>query len=60
MPKPLTVDLKGETEIVVTREFDATRDLVWDCWTVPALIRRWSSVANTCWPTSRPPRCAYA
>ena len=41
MPKPLTVDLKGETEIVVTREFDATRDLVWDCWTVPALIRRW-------------------
>ncbi|RYE53975.1 MAG: ATPase, partial [Hyphomicrobiales bacterium] len=36
MPKPLNVDLKGDTEIVVTREFDAPRDLVWDCWTIPA------------------------
>ena len=41
MPMPLTVVTQGDTEIVVTREFDAPRDLVWDCWTVPALIRRW-------------------
>lgn len=41
MPMPLTVEMQGDTEIVVTREFDAPRDLVWDCWTVPALIRRW-------------------
>lgn len=41
MPLPLTVTTQGDTEIVVTREFDAPRDLVWDCWTVPALIRRW-------------------
>lgn len=43
MSKPLTVDLKGDREIVVTRDFDAPRELVWDCWTVPALIRRWLS-----------------
>jgi len=41
MPMPLTVTTQGDTEIVVTREFDATRDLVFDCWTIPALIRRW-------------------
>ncbi|HEY9010406.1 MAG TPA: SRPBCC family protein [Devosia sp.] len=41
MAMPLTIALQGDTEIVVTREFDAPRELVWDCWTVPALIRRW-------------------
>jgi len=26
---------------VVTRGFDAPRDLVWDCYTVPALMKQW-------------------
>lgn len=43
MPMPLTVTTQGDNEIVVTREFDAPRDLLWDCWTIPALIRRWLS-----------------
>ena len=43
MPMPLTVFTQGDTEIVVTREFDAPRELVFDCWTVPALIKRWLS-----------------
>lgn len=43
MPTPLVVTTQGEREIVVTREFDAPRELVWDCWTVPALIKRWLS-----------------
>lgn len=43
MPMPLSVVTQGDTEIVVTRTFDAPRELVWDCWTVPALIRRWLS-----------------
>ncbi len=41
MPKPLEVRLEGEREIVVLREFEASPDLVFDCWTIPALIRRW-------------------
>lgn len=41
MPKPLTITLPSDREIAVTREFDAPRDLVFDCWTIPALIRRW-------------------
>lgn len=41
MTKPLEVRLEGEREIVVTRSFAAPRELVFDCWTIPALIRRW-------------------
>lgn len=46
MPKPLEVRLQGEREIVVLREFEASRDLVFDCWTIPALIRRWLGPAD--------------
>jgi uncharacterized protein YndB with AHSA1/START domain len=41
MPLPLIVKTQGEREIVVIREFDAPAEMVFDCWTVPALIRRW-------------------
>ena len=41
MPKPLTITTPGDREIVVVREFDAPRDLVFRCFTVPELIRRW-------------------
>lgn len=46
MPKPLEVRLQGEREIVVSREFEAPPELVFDCWTVPALIRRWLGPAE--------------
>ena len=41
MFKPLSITLPSDREIVVTREFNAPRDLVFDCWTIPALIKRW-------------------
>jgi uncharacterized protein YndB with AHSA1/START domain len=41
MPKPLTITTPGDRAIVVTREFDAPRDLVWLCYSKPELVRRW-------------------
>ena len=32
---------QGEREIVMTREFNAPRRLVFDAWTKPALVERW-------------------
>ena len=36
-----TVTLPGERQILITREFDAPRELVWCAWTTPELVRRW-------------------
>jgi uncharacterized protein YndB with AHSA1/START domain len=33
--------LPTDTQIHVTREFDAPRHLVWQAWTTPELVRRW-------------------
>ncbi len=41
MPKPLTITTPGDRDIVVVREFDAPRDLVWLCYSKPDLMRRW-------------------
>jgi uncharacterized protein YndB with AHSA1/START domain len=41
MPKPLDIATPSDREVVVTREFDAPRELVWDCYTKPELVRRW-------------------
>lgn len=38
-----TVTLPTETQILITREFDAPRHLVYRAWTTPELIRRWWS-----------------
>jgi uncharacterized protein YndB with AHSA1/START domain len=35
------VALQGETEILITREFNATRHLVYKAYTTPELVRRW-------------------
>ena len=40
------VTLPTETQILITREFDAPRHLVYKAWTTPELIRRW-------WPANR-------
>ena len=40
------VTLPTDTEILITREFDAPRHLVYRAWTTPELIKRW-------WPANR-------
>jgi uncharacterized protein YndB with AHSA1/START domain len=41
MPKPVQVSTPNDREVVVTREFDAPRQLVWDAHTKPELLKRW-------------------
>ena len=38
-----TVSLPSDTEIVITRSFDAPRALVYEAWTNPKHTRRWMS-----------------
>jgi uncharacterized protein YndB with AHSA1/START domain len=38
-----TVTLPGDTQILITREFDAPRHLVYKAWTTPELVKRWWS-----------------
>jgi uncharacterized protein YndB with AHSA1/START domain len=40
----LRVEARGDREIIMTREFDAPRHLVYEALTTPALIRRWLGV----------------
>jgi uncharacterized protein YndB with AHSA1/START domain len=35
------VTLPADDQILITREFDAPRDLVWKAWTTPELVKRW-------------------
>ena len=35
------VTLPGDRQILITREFDAPKELVWRAWTTPELVRRW-------------------
>jgi uncharacterized protein YndB with AHSA1/START domain len=35
------VTLPSDTEILITREFDAPRHLVYKAWTTPELLKRW-------------------
>src|SRR3979409_410741 len=37
------VTLPTDTQIVITREFDAPKHLVYKAWTTPELIQRWWS-----------------
>ena len=43
MTDKATVTLPSDTEILITREFDAPRRLVYRAWTTPELVRRWWS-----------------
>jgi uncharacterized protein YndB with AHSA1/START domain len=38
-----TVTLPSDEEILITREFDAPRHLVYRAWTTPELVKRWWS-----------------
>ena len=35
------VTLPSDTEILITRDFDAPRHLVYKAWTTPELTKRW-------------------
>jgi uncharacterized protein YndB with AHSA1/START domain len=37
----MTLALSGDRDVVITRDFDAPRKLVWDAHTKPELLRRW-------------------
>lgn len=41
MKHTLQLTAEGDREIVIVRAFDAPRQLLFDCWTQPPLIRRW-------------------
>ena len=41
MGKPVDVATPSDREVVVTRVFDAPRELIWDCHTKPELLKRW-------------------
>jgi uncharacterized protein YndB with AHSA1/START domain len=36
-----TVTLPSDDQILITREFDAPRNLVYEAWTTPELVRQW-------------------
>jgi uncharacterized protein YndB with AHSA1/START domain len=36
-----TVSLPTDEQILITREFNAPRHLVWRAWTTPELVKRW-------------------
>ena len=36
-----TVTLPQDNQILITREFDAPKHLVWKAWTTPELVERW-------------------
>ncbi len=40
----LTITTPSDRELVMVREFNAPRHLVFDCWTKPELLRRWLGV----------------
>jgi uncharacterized protein YndB with AHSA1/START domain len=44
--RPAVVTLPADTQILITREFDAPRQLVFRAWTTPELIRRWWSAGR--------------
>lgn len=50
MPKPLTITTPGERDIVVTREFDAPRELVFLCYSKPELLKRWYGLPDWTMP----------
>lgn len=43
MKNTLNVTTAGDREIVITRDFDAPRALVWETMSRPELLRRWLS-----------------
>ena len=49
MNEKLQVTAPNDREIVMTRVFDAPKELVWDAWTKPELLKRWLGKFNGWW-----------
>lgn len=45
--KQATLTMPSDTEIVITREFDAPRALVWEAMTKPEHVRRWWGIRGS-------------
>lgn len=43
------VTLPSDTEILITRRFDAPAELVFGAWTTPELVKRWWGYENVEW-----------
>ncbi|RUL86496.1 SRPBCC family protein [Tautonia sociabilis] len=41
MTDTLKVTTAGDREIIISRSFDASQELVWDAMSRPELLRRW-------------------
>ena len=41
MKNTMNVTKSGDTDVVITRSFDAPRELVWDTMSKPELLKRW-------------------
>ncbi|HVY51424.1 MAG TPA: SRPBCC family protein [Devosia sp.] len=50
MPKPLSITTPGDRQIVITRTFDAPRELVFLCYSRPELLRRWYGMPDWTMP----------
>ena len=44
MPNALKISSQSDREIVMTRVFDAPRNLVYEAWTKPDLLKRWLGI----------------
>jgi len=43
------ITLPSDTEILITRVFDAPADLIFKAWTTPGLVKRWWGVDTSEW-----------
>lgn len=41
MANDLIIEARGETELAIIRTFNAPREMVFDAWTKPELLKRW-------------------
>ena len=46
-PLSATLSMPSDTEIVITREFNAPRDLVWEAFSKPEHLKRWWGTRDT-------------
>lgn len=51
MSERLTLTARSDREIVMTRVFNAPRELVFDAWTKPELLKRWFGARGWTVPT---------
>lgn len=49
----MATELKDKTELIITRIFDAPRDLVWKAWTEPERVKKWWGPKNFTAPVSK-------